>query len=68
MKKEYISPLAEIIYINSGDLLFDEWNSIQPTGTITGDEGTIESIGYGGWGQSGDTQLSKENKNLWDED
>ena len=72
MNKEYISPITEIIVINNGNLLEDDWVSIVLDGTLPGGD----TIGPGGDGEEGDIQLSKGNiwedafmsKDLWEDD
>ena len=57
----YKSPCIEIIVINNGNLLEDDWHSIVPEGTLP--DGN--TIGYGGEGEEDDIQLSK---GFWDDD
>ena len=59
--KAYKSPCIEIIVINNGNLLEDDWHSIVPEGTLPGGD----TIGYGGEGEEDDIQLSK---GFWDDD
>ena len=59
--KAYKSPCIEIIVINNGNLLEDDWHSIVPEGTLPGGD----TIGYGGEGEEDDIQSSK---GFWDDD
>ena len=65
MKKVYKTPLTEIVYINIGTLLQDEYddNTQDSTGTISGDDDNVLS-NESQFDEAADFQGSKS---LWDD-
>lgn len=65
MKKVYKTPLTEIVYINIGTLLQDEYddNTQDSTGTISGDDDNVLS-NESQFDEAADLQGSKS---LWDD-